>query len=98
MSNNTYWVYFLSNKARTCLYVGVTNSLERRVQQHRQNDHKKFTSKYYLCDLLYFEEYDQIEAAIQREKRLKKWNRKWKEELIIKSNPQWQDLSADWDI
>jgi putative endonuclease len=74
------------------LYVGVTNDLTKRVYEHKNNLINGFTKKYDVHSLVYYEQYDNIELAIMREKRLKKWNRKWKLELIEKVNPRWRDL------
>ena len=93
MSKGGY-VYIMSNKTRTVLYIGVTSDLETRVYQHRKGIGSKFTQRYQCKYLIYFELFDHIESAIAREKVLKKWNRKWKEELITSSNPKLRDL---WD-
>ena len=74
------------------LYVGVTNDLVRRVYEHRMGLADGFTKKYGIHRLVYFEQHSEIEAAILREKRLKKWNRTWKIRLIEESNPNWDDL------
>jgi putative endonuclease len=78
------------------LYIGVTNNLERRVWEHKNNEGGAFTSKYKCIKLVYYEDYNNIETAINREKNLKDWKRSWKEDLIIKDNPDFKDLSADW--
>ena len=78
------------------MYIGVTNNLERRVYEHKNNIIKGFTSKYSVNQLVYYEETNDIHAAIQREKQLKKWNRKWKLALIERVNPDWNDLAKDW--
>ena len=88
-------VYILSNKQRGTLYIGVTSHLVQRVWQHKNNLVPGFTSKYHLHRLVYYELLESMEAAIQYEKRLKKWNRQWKLELIEKLNPAWIDLYAD---
>ena len=72
--------------------MGVTNDLVRRVYEHKQGLTGGFTKKHEIHRLVYFEQHDEIEAAIQREKRLKKWNRSWKIQLIEESNPNWVDL------
>ena len=87
-----YYVYILTNFSNTTLYIGVTNNLERRIYEHKNKLIDGFSSKYNLNKLVYFEEYELIEDAIKREKQLKKWKRKWKEELIEKKNPFWKDL------
>jgi putative endonuclease len=87
-----YYVYIMTNKFNGTLYIGVTNDLIRRAYEHRNSLIDGFTKKYNLKVLVYFEVFDRIEDAILREKRLKKWNRQWKFELIEKSNPNWKDL------
>jgi putative endonuclease len=76
------------------LYIGVTNDLIRRVAEHRLKAVKSFTKKYEVDRLVYFEQFDDAENAIRREKRLKKWNRAWKIRLIEELNPNWDDLYA----
>ena len=92
----TYFVYIMTNKMNTTLYVGVTNSIEYRSNQHKTGKGGYFTSKYNLTKLVYYEEFDDITEAIAREKELKGWSRKKKEVLINKDNPLWEDLSKDW--
>ena len=93
----TYYVYILCSMNNTTLYIGVTNNLERRVYQHKTKENKySFTYKYNIVKLVYFEEFRFIEDAILREKRMKKWNRAWKDELIAKDNPLKIDLALDW--
>jgi putative endonuclease len=82
----------MTNKPNGTLYIGVTNDLVRRIYEHRNKLINGFTKKYNLRKLIYFEVFDRIEDAILREKRLKKWNRQWKIELIEKTNPNWIDL------
>lgn len=80
------FVYIMSNYERTCFYIGVTNNLQRRVREHRANM-GVFTSRYRLKYLVYYEVISSFEIAIQREKQLKNWQRKWKIELIESENP-----------
>ena len=87
-----YYVYFLTNKPRGTLYVGVTNDLVRRVHEHREGVVKGFTKHYGLKQLVHFEAYDNPRLAIQREKNIKHWKRAWKIDLVNGSNPQWRDL------
>ena len=87
-----YYVYILTNKNNTVLYVWITNNIERRIYEHKNKLIEWFTSKYNLNKLVYFEEYENVNDAIRREKQLKKWKRKWKEELIEWKNPWWSDL------
>ena len=91
-----YYVYILTNKKDGTLYTGVTNNLERRVFEHKNKLYQGFTLKYNLDKLVYFEEYQHVNEAILREKRIKKWKRAWKINLITKENPEWRDLAADW--
>ena len=87
-----YYVYILTNKPRGTLYIGMTNNLVRRGYEHRNGLADGFTKKYNLKMLVYFEVFNRVEDAILREKRLKKWNRQWKIDLIEKLNPNWDDL------
>ena len=92
MSNNNYYVYILSNIKNKVVYTGVTNDLKRRVYEHKNKLVAGFTEKYNVNKLVYFEQFSNINDAIQREKNIKKWRRKWKNELIEKTNPLWKDL------
>ncbi|MBX7153242.1 GIY-YIG nuclease family protein [bacterium] len=92
----SYYVYILASKRNGTLYVGVTENLVRRSYQHKSDVNDGFTKKYGVHKLVYFEEFQNINDAILREKRIKKWNRQWKLELIEKMNPGWKDLY--WDI
>lgn len=95
MNNKTYYVYILASKKNGTLYIGVTNDLERRTFEHKAKITKGFTKKYDVGLLVYFEEYDNPYDAIHREKKLKKWKRKWKMNLIEDTNPRWKDLAQD---
>ncbi len=86
-----YFAYILASQRNGTLYVGITNDLLRRVWQHKQGTADGFTKRYRVNLLVWFEETASIEAAIQREKQLMRWYRKWKLELIPASNPYWQD-------
>jgi putative endonuclease len=88
-------VYILSNFTRTTFYVGVTSNLRARLQTHLDGVGSKFSAKYKLKDLVYYEEFDRIEEAIHREKALKKWHRDWKIRLIESVNPEMRDLSGE---
>lgn len=90
-----YFVYILASKKNGTLYIGVTNNLVRRVFEHRQDIIDGFTKKYKVHMLVYYEHVNDIYSAIEREKTIKKWNRKWKIDLIEKSNPNWNDLYHD---
>ena len=91
----TYYVYILSS-LRGTLYIGVTNDLERRVYEHKHKSIEGFTKKYNVHRLVYYEETDSIESAINREKQLKGLLRKKKIALIESANPKWEDLSEGW--
>jgi putative endonuclease len=91
-AERSYWVYILASDVGGTLYIGVTNNLVRRVYEHRTQVAEGFTSKYEVHRLVYYEQFSDIENAIQREKRLKRWNRGWKIDLIEKTNPDWIDL------
>ncbi len=91
-----YYVYILASKRNGTLYIGVTNNLERRMYQHKNRLLDGFAKKYNVNKLVHFETTNDIKFAIQREKQLKKWYRKWKIELIEKENPEWKDLAEDW--
>jgi len=92
----SYYVYILTNKKNGTLYIGVTNDLMRRIYEHKNKILKGFTYKYNLTKLVYYAETNDISAAITEEKRMKKWYRKWKIELIEKDNPDWKDLAKEW--
>ncbi|MHB1416842.1 MAG: GIY-YIG nuclease family protein [Chloroflexota bacterium] len=85
-------VYILASGPNGTLYVGVTSELAKRAWEHRNNSVAGFTSRYGVHHLVYFETCDDINQAILREKRIKKWNRSWKIELVEKHNPEWMDL------
>ena len=87
-----YYVYIHASKIGGTLYIGVTNNLVRRVYEHREKFVEGFTKKYDVAKLVYFEAHSDVEAAIMREKQMKKWNRAWKIRLIEESNPNWDDL------
>ena len=91
-----YYVYILSNITNTTLYVGMTNDLKRRLYEHQNKLLPGFTEKYHVNKLVYYEKTTDVNAAIQKEKNIKKWNRDWKLELIKKSNPMFKDLSLEW--
>ena len=95
-TQNQYYIYILASQKNGTLYIGVTNDLERRVLEHKQKINEGFTSKYEVTRLVYFESLQYINDAILREKRLKKWNRQWKINLIEEENKEWNDLSEDW--
>lgn len=92
MLDRSYAVYLLASRPRGTLYVGVTSDLVKRVWEHKQGLVEGFTKKYRVKSLVWFEQTESIEAAIAREKQIKKWNRAWKVELIEKTNPAQCDL------
>lgn len=93
---NDYYVYILTNKTNTTLYIGMTNDLKRRLYEHKNKIIPGFTEKYNVNKLVYYEKTTDVKSAIQREKNIKKWNRDWKLELIKKTNPNFNDLSLEW--
>ena len=92
MWNNNNFIYILTNKNNTVLYIGVTSDLKQRIYQHKTKKYPSFTKKYNIDKLVYFEKYNNIEDAIRREKQLKGWSRKKKDELVTSINPDWKDL------
>ncbi|MFO1520042.1 MAG: GIY-YIG nuclease family protein [bacterium] len=90
-----YFVYILASKKKGTLYVGITSKLAKRVWEHKNKIAKGFTEKYEVNLLVYYETFEDPQNAITREKRLKKWNRDWKIQLIEKNNPGWKDLYED---
>ena len=90
-----YYVYILTNQKRGTLYIGVTNNLIRRTEEHKAKEVDGFTKKYNVSTLVYFESTNDVESAISREKVLKHWNREWKINLIEKENSEWNDLSLE---
>jgi len=91
-NNKKYYVYLLASKKNGTLYIGTTSNLIRRIYQHKNNLSEGFTKKYSVHNLVHYEEYNDVNVAISREKQLKKWNRQWKLRLIEESNPTWHDL------
>ncbi len=85
-------IYILASKRNGTLYTGVTSDLLARVWQHKNDATEGFTKKYSVHKLVYFEQYENIPSAIEREKQIKKWKREWKLELIEEQNPTWKDL------
>ncbi len=88
-----YYVYIMASQKNGTLYIGVTNDLIRRVYEHKNKSVKGFTEKYEVKLLVYFEQTNNVEGALNREKQLKRWKRKWKIELIEKEDLYWDDLS-----
>ena len=90
-----YYVYVMTNKSRT-LYTGVTDNLERRVYEHKNKLIEGFTKRYNITKLVYYEETNDVQSAIMREKQIKGWLRRKKVALIEAINPGWADLSDEW--
>ena len=93
---NHYAVYIVSNNTRSTLYIGVTNDLPLRLQQHRDPQHNSFAARYHCGHLVFYEVFREVRDAIAREKQLKGWRREKKNALIGKMNPNWENLSRDW--
>jgi putative endonuclease len=88
----TFWVYILASKRNGTIYTDVTSDLVRRVYEHREGLVEGFTKQHRIKSLVYYEQHDTAIAAIQREKNIKHWSRKWKFDLIHSMNPEWDDL------
>jgi putative endonuclease len=95
MKEHQYFVYMMSGGSGV-LYIGMSNNLFRRVQQHKQKEIEGFTKQYNLTKLVYFEEFEDVTVAIAREKQLKGWLRKKKVALLEEMNPKWRDLAEEW--
>ena len=91
-----YYVYILTNKSDRVMYIGVTNNLERRVYEHKQELVEGFTKRYHVHKLVYYETTPDVRSAIEREKQLKGWLRARKNALVESMNPEWRDLSENW--
>ncbi len=87
-----YYVYILASDRNGTLYVGVTNDLKRRIHEHKSKVFKGFTEKYKVDKLIWYESTESIEAALIKEKQMKKWNRDWKIKMIEEKNYEWKDL------
>jgi len=90
-----YYVYIVASAARV-LYIGMTNNLERRIWQHKNKEIEGFTAKFHYCRLVYYESFNDVRNAIDREKQLKRWRREKKVILIETTNRNWHDLSDGW--
>lgn len=86
------YIYIMASKRNGTLYVGVTSDLVRRVYEHKTNQLQGFTQKYAIHNLVWYDIAETMDAAILREKQVKKWNRAWKQRLIEETNPEWLDL------
>ena len=94
---NSYYVYILTNWKGNVMYIGVTNDLTRRLYEHKHELVEGFTKRYHVHKLVYYEETNDVRAAIEREKQLKNWARAKKNALVETINPTWKDLSEEWD-
>ena len=92
MNNHNHYIYILTNKNNKVMYIGMTNNLIRRVYEHKNGLINGFTKKYNITKLVYFEHTSDINAAIKREKEIKKWRREKKNNLVESINPNWYDL------
>ena len=90
------FVYIMTNKSNSVLYIGVTNDIRRRIEEHRLGINDGFSKRYSICKLVYCEKYDDPSKAISREKQLKGWIRKKKDLLIESANPNWNDISEEY--
>jgi len=95
MLNKNYYIYILTNWDNTVMYIGVTSDLMRRLYEHKNKIYDGFTEKYNLNKLVYLELFFEVEAAIRREKEIKKWRREKKNNLVESKNPDWKDLSLE---
>ena len=93
-----YYVYMLTNTYNNVLYIGFTNNIRRRIYEHKRKLVHGFTSKYNCTKLVWYETFTDVNLAIAREKRLKTWQRSWKNNLIEQHNPDWRDLALYWFI
>ena len=91
------YVYILTNYNETTFYIGVTGNLQKRIWEHKNKVVEGFTKKYNVDRLVYYELTEDVESAINREKQLKRWHRQWKINLIKEMNPDFKDLSLDWE-
>jgi len=89
-----YFVYIMASRPGGALYVGSTNDLRRRVEEHRSKAIPGHTAKYNITTLVWFAQFDTWREAMEQERRIKKWRRTWKEKLIMDANPEWQDMTV----
>ncbi len=92
-----YYVYILTNKYNKIFYVGFTNDIQRRIKEHKNKVFDGFTKKYNVDKLVYFEKHLTIEEAQLRGKKLKRWHREWKRQIVERMNPEWKDLSGNFE-
>jgi putative endonuclease len=94
MSDRTYFVYMLTSRRNGALYIGVTNDLSRRIQEHKRGLIAGFTKQFHTDKLVWYEEFQYVNEALEREKQLKHWKREWKLKLIESVNVNWEDLTG----
>lgn len=90
-----FYTYIMACNSNTAIYIGVTSNLPQRAEQHRLGKDSTHTAKYRIRKLIYFEAHETLHEAITRERKLKRWKRDWKNQLIAKANPMWADLSME---
>lgn len=96
--SKTYYTYILTHKNHHVFYVGITNNIKRRISEHKLATFGTHVGRYNIKKLVYFETHKDVRVAIRREKTIKKWKRQWKINIITEFNPNWNDLSDDWDL
>jgi putative endonuclease len=93
-----FYVYIMRSASRRALYIGMTNNLHKRVWQHKNHVFEGFSDRYNVARLVYWESFDDVRNAIDREKQIKRWRREKKLWLIAQLNPEWRDLAAEWYV
>lgn len=93
-----YYTYILTHERNHLFYIGITNNIKRRTAEHKKATFGTHVGRYNIKKLVYFETHSDVRIAIKREKTIKKWKRQWKINLITARNPEWIDLSVDWDL
>jgi len=93
-----YYTYILTHERNHIFYVGITNNIERRISEHKESTHGTHVGRYNIKKLVYFEEHSDVRIDIKREKTIKKWKREWKRNIITEQNPEWLDLSSEWNL
>ena len=93
-----YYTYILTHERNHIFYVGVTNNIERRMGEHKIATYGSHVGRYNIKKLVYFETHSDVRIAIRREKTIKKWKQEWKINQVESMNPEWKDLSEDWDL
>jgi putative endonuclease len=97
MRDHNYYVYILTNWNNKVMYIGMTNDLERRLYEHKNKLVNGFTKRYNIYKLVYYEHTTDVYEAIAREKEIKKWRREKKNNLVKTMNPEWKDISDEWE-